>query len=402
MKVIVMSQTKTYISVKRFGQSLLSLSFNLGGILAGTLLVLYLDVFSTKPWALLLFPGILSVRGATGGLLSGHLSTALHIGTIRPSFTQNTRELTHLSYAVITLTVGGSLLMGLTASSLSLFLLGTSAIDFLTILAVSITTICLSLVFTAPLTFGISVVAFKKGLDPDVFVYPVISSITDIFVTLCYILVLNVFALPSIRVAIGLFDFVMLLVMGYFLLRYRMDEKFTKTVIEILITFVAVICIVNVTGLVFNKIGQFFSDKPEIFLVYPALIDTIGSVGSIVGSTATTKLALGMIDPSFSSIRQHFPEIGSAWGASLILFGSYATIASAIQGFIDPNTFWQFLVQLLMTNILAVTLVVIISFTVAIFAQKRGWNPDNFVIPIESSLADSITTISLFLTLMLI
>jgi len=36
---------------------------------------------------------------------------------------------------------------------------------------------------------------------------------------------------------------------------------------------------------------------------------------------------------------------------------------------------------------------------VAILTYRRGWDSDNFVIPIESSLADSITTISLLLAL---
>jgi len=47
--------------LKGLGQSVLSLSFNLGGILAGTLLALYVDVFSVTPWAFLVFPGILSI-----------------------------------------------------------------------------------------------------------------------------------------------------------------------------------------------------------------------------------------------------------------------------------------------------------------------------------------------------
>ena len=55
----------------------------------------------------------------------------------------------------------------------------------------------------------------------------------------------------------------------------------------------------------------------------PPLIATIGGVGSIIGSTATTKLALGLIKPSFSSIKKHINEIGGAWLASIILFIVY-------------------------------------------------------------------------------
>jgi len=44
----------------------------------------------------------------------------------------------------------------------------------------------------------------------------------------------------------------------------------------------------------------------------------------------------------------------------------------------------------------------VISFTVAILTYRRGWDPDNFVIPIESSLADTVTSVFLFIALVLL
>ena len=75
-----------------FGQSLLSLSFDLGGMLAGTALAIYLNVFSLFPWSFILYPGILSIRGAIGGIFCGRLSTGLHLGTIRDRLLGNTRH----------------------------------------------------------------------------------------------------------------------------------------------------------------------------------------------------------------------------------------------------------------------------------------------------------------------
>jgi cation transporter-like permease len=43
-----------------------------------------------------------------------------------------------------------------------------------------------------------------------------------------------------------------------------------------------------------------------------------------------------------------------------------------------------------------------VSFAVAILTFQKGLDPDNFVIPIESSLADTITTAGLFIMLSLI
>jgi cation transporter-like permease len=55
--------------------------------------------------------------------------------------------------------------------------------------------------------------------------------------------------------------------------------------------------------------------------------------------------------------------------------------------------------QLLATNFLAVSAMAIIAYAIAISTYRRGLDPDNFVIPIESALADSITTLSLFIAL---
>ena len=229
--VRMISRTKVGSLVKSFGQSILSLSFNLGGMLAGTLLVLYLDVFSITSWAFLVFPGILSVRGAIGGLFSGRLSTALHVGTVRASYTNNTRYFYLLLSTIITLTLECSIMMGVTASLFGVFFLGITASDSFAILAVLITTMGLSLAFISPITLGISVLAFKKGLDPDVIVYPVISTVADVLVTICYIVVLRgFFSVQWGRYLIGVFNLVFLLVVCYLVSRNYKEKEFLKKI----------------------------------------------------------------------------------------------------------------------------------------------------------------------------
>ena len=160
--------------------------------------------------------------------------------------------------------------------------------------------------------------------------------------------------------------------------------------------------IVNVTGSLLGRIKDVVGRRPEVYTVYPAMIDTVGGVGSIVGSTATTKLALGLIDSSFSSIKRHSCEIGGAWGASLIMFTLYSMLSFFALGGSSSTHPLKFTAQLLTANILAVFFIVFIAYALAIFTYKHGWDPDNFVIPIESSLADSITTLSLLIALTVI
>jgi len=386
------------------GQSILSLSFDFGGMLAGTLLAVYFDVFSLAPWTIALFPGILSIRGAIGGLFSGRLSTGLHLGTVRASYTKNTKNFYLLLRAVIVLSLVSGITIGLGASMFGLFLWKATVIDFTEVMAVTIATMALSILFIPPITIAVSVLSFRRGLDPDVIVYPIMSTVSDIIDTACYIFILNIFftLAPFGHYLIGLLDFIFLFIVLYVLVKNVREEKFVETIKEFFLTLVFVTFIVSITGSILVKVSEVIGNRPEIYLVYPALIDTVGDVGSIVGSTATTNLALGVIKPSFSSIKQQLTVLGGGWMASTIMFTLYFITASFMRRITSLNGLVKFAAQLLTTNVLAVSAMVIIAYAVAISTYRRGWDPDNFVIPIESSLADSITTLSLLIALTVI
>ncbi len=84
------------------------------------------------------------------------------------------------------------------------------------------------------------------------------------------------------------------------------------------------------------------------------------------------------------------------------MFTLYSIISSAASGTTALSGLLKFLAQLLTANILSVSAMVIVAYAVAISTYNRGLDPDNFVIPIESSLADSMMTISLLTALTVI
>jgi mgtE-like transporter len=386
--------------IRSFSQSALSLSFNLGGLLTGTFLVMYLNVFTQAPWVLSLLPGILSVRGAVGGLLTARLSTALRIGTIEANFRQNTRVFQHLFSAMITLTFISSIVIGLTGGLFNTLFLGLAIKDIVTILLVIVTTMGFSLFLLSPITLGVSIISYKQGLNPDITVYPVISTIADILVTLSYVSVLHIiFSSPLGTLLILIFDILFLLTTCYLIAKNYTEAQFVSTLKEFQLTLILVTVIVTITGLMFTRISKILNLSPKIFLVYPTMITTIGAVGAIVGSTATTKLALGLCPPSFTSIKYHLVEIGNAWAASLILYALLASIAFASSPSWLIDEYSKLLLQFFLTNLLAGLVIILISFTIAIYTRQRGWDPDNFVIPLVSSVADSVTTLSLLLVL---
>ncbi|MEJ2280364.1 MAG: magnesium transporter [Candidatus Bathyarchaeota archaeon] len=384
-----------------FFQSIFSLSFDTIGLLTGTLLILYLGVLKIEeaPWALFLFPGILSVRGAVGGLFSGHLGTGLHLGTVKATIRKNTQEFQTIIRVIITLAFISGLSVGTGTWLFGLFLWKASLIDFIYLLIVITATMALSVIFVSPLTILFSIFSFRRGLDPDVIVYPIASPVSDIINTGCYVLSLSLFFFfGSIgRYLILTLDLIFISFVIYIVIKNIKETKFIETIKEFLLTLMFVTIIVNITGSLLNRISG-----TDIYSVYPAIIATIGGVGSIIGSTATTKLALGLIKPSFSSLKEHLNEIFGAWFASILMFIIYAILSSFINEPKKIVKIFLFTSQLLMTNFFAVLIMIFIAYAIAIYTFRRGWNPDNFVIPIESSLADTVTTASILLALMII
>jgi len=389
--------------IKTFKQSFLALAFDLGGLLAGSILVAFSDVLSFAPWILIIYPSILSMRGVIGGFFSGRLSTALHLGTVRPSFLNNTRNFRILVYSTVILTLQSSLMMGALAYFINVSLRGTQMIDSLSIFSVILTTMGLSLFFVSPVTIGISILSFKHGLDPDIIVYPVMSTLGDILVTLCFVLSLKIlFSGFLSSLSAWLFDAAFILFVVFLLAKHRKIEGLSRTIREFSLTLVVVTLIVNLTGNLLGRIGELVGKRAEIYVLYPALIDTIGDVGSIVGSTTTTKLALGTVTSSYRSIRKSLPEISGTLISSTLWFLFFSFIALLLaHGVFAPNDLLALSAILLSLNALAGPIMAAVSYGVAVLTFKHGLDPDNFVIPCESSLSDSVTTACLLAVLFL-
>ena len=383
---------------------MLAFTFDLGGLIAGFLLAYQLGIFDRYPWAIAVYPAILSAKGVISGLLSGRLGTALHLGTVLPRFFNNTRSFYSLVHATVVMTLIVSVVMGSISLVFGSVFWGITFADFPNIIAVVLATMALGLTLMI-VTIKLAFVTFKRGLDPDIIVYPIMSTIADVFITFCYILILNVYALFAFggKSVIAVIIIVHLAVVLYLVAKDHEAKEFRRSLKESLFTMLFVSFIVNVTGTILKGISDVVKNRGrEIYTVYPALIDIIGDAGSVVGSTATTKLALGLLRPSLSSIRNHAKTILSAWAASIVMFIVMAVLSSTINGTLSLSNLSAFISILLIANVIAVVGVVLLSYGVSILTFQRGLDPDNFVIPIVSSFSDSLMSIALLIALVLV
>jgi mgtE-like transporter len=398
---IILQKLKHTLPANLLREALIPFSFNILGILAGFTFASYLNIFQLSTWIIAFYPSVLTGRGVINGVLSGRLGTALHLGTIKPQFVDNTERFRMLFRSIIAITLETSILLSLVSIIFGTLFWGITAIDYLNIFLIAIATMCIGVV-TSLITIEVAFFSFKKAWDPDVIVYPVMSTIADILVTLSFVFVLNLFFLFGLfgKIAVFLLGLTLVITTLAILPKCIRNREFIKTIKETLSTLLIISVIVNVTGTILKEISEVIGRRKEVYTVYPALIDTVGDVGSVVGSTATTKLVLGLIGPTFSSIRKHVPRILATWAASFIMFITYAFLSLLVQGSSLSHDFLSLIWILVITNIIAVFGIAVISFTIAIMTFRKGLDPDNFVIPIESSLADGITTAALLVALL--
>ena len=170
-------------------QTTLAYLFDIAGLIAGFLIAYQLNVFEHYRWALALYPALISMR-IINGLLSGRLSTALHLGTITPQFSKNTQSFYKLLHGIIALTLVTSLTVSVISVFFGYLFLGIRLSDFPALLSMTVSTLAIGLLFSF-VTVKVAFVSFKRGLDPDIIVYPVIATSASIFITICYVGVLE-------------------------------------------------------------------------------------------------------------------------------------------------------------------------------------------------------------------
>jgi len=382
--------------LKVFKEALTALLFDVLGLAAGGLAVAFSNLILLKPWSLMLYPMTLSVRGAVNGVFASRLGTNLHLGLIKPQLRKNTVYYHALASSSLTLSLILSLIIGLIVFVINKAVYNIEFNEAFFILSICIATQGLTVITVEPITALLGFFSFKKGVDPDIIVYPVSSTIADILVTGFYIfsltlgfklgffgkLILNLIALA--------YTFLTLLI----LLKFKEEASYSKVVKEAIFGILTAAAISAISGFSLSKVKNEIEMRKGFITVYPALIDTIGDSGAIFGSLLTTKLALGEIKPKLTSIKNNLNELKQIAAATLIMYMGYGVLASL------KSTFINFFVVTL-TFLIVFPLIMILSFFTAVATCYKGFDPDNFTVPIEMAVSDSLVTLVLALLIAL-
>ena len=373
---------------------MLGLSFNTISLFAGGLIAIFTPIFSESPWILALFPPILTIRGGIGGIFSGNLSTMLHLGLVKPHLRDNTDAYWNLVKSVLVITVIDTLILGTFSFVINLLNGSASLNQWLLFLCVPTVACMLAVLTSIPLTSFIAIETFNRGLDPDILVYPILASVNDIVVT-CYFVGVIFLVLWSGAYFSSLIVFflIILAAIGYLASIMRSEKFFQQTLREG--TFVVIISSLfgSINGVLLSNLGPSLVSRPGLMTLYPALTNSLGNVGSIIGSSMTTNIALGYAKSFIEELKTSGSfivqvEIPAAF--MHVVFGVISFLLSVEQG---ANLY--FLVGIALTcNFMSFWVISIFALWSAHVSFERGLNPDNIVIPAITSLSDTTATLA--------
>jgi mgtE-like transporter len=160
-------------------------------VFAGLVVEARLDRFLTFPALLVLIPPFLEAAGALGGILSSRLASKLHLGVIVPRGRPDAVAL--LDFSIIFLFAAVTFALTGISAHMASVIVGLASPGVLTIVGISMLAGLMATVSAVGVAYYSAVVTFRRGLDPDNFGIPLITSSMDFVGVIALIIALVTF-----------------------------------------------------------------------------------------------------------------------------------------------------------------------------------------------------------------
>ncbi|MBP3792319.1 MAG: magnesium transporter [Methanobrevibacter sp.] len=376
----------------------------IGDLCAGLILgkmTFFLEAF---PGLLVIIPGAIGMRGNIFGSFASRLSTSLHIGIISPKF-KFSEYLNYNIFSSFVLTLVLSLFLAIIAKVLCLILHqpSMSIIDFILI---SVIAGIISNLIMLPITMLVSFKSFEHGWDPDNITSPIIAAFGDLF-TLPAIIA-SVFILQAMNFSYLFKDAVLAIMLiavaVSFVYCYRLSDE-TNTILR-QSTPVLLLCSLlgGTAGAILNSAVETLLTNPSLLTLLPLFSGECGSLISILGARLSSGLHSGLVEPFRKPEGEAVHNFIICFILAIIVFpviGLLAEGSSFALGVLGVG-FDKILEISTLSGLILVAIMVIIVYYVSVTSYNNNMDPDNIVIPISTSITDSISSLTLISVSLLI
>lgn len=406
IKYIFTLPNRIYVYIKLFledtdavlKESLIALSICAVGDLCAGIILGNMEFFlKTYPGLMVIIPGAIGMRGNIFGSFGSRLSTHLHIGTLSPEF-KRSEILSENITASLILTMVLSILLAVIAKGVCIAF-GFKSISIYDFVLISFIAGLISTIIMLPITMFISLKSFEGGWDPDNITTPFIAAVGDFFTLPAIILSVIIVGFISIIPIVKMIVFVAVIFVTIAALIAGYTAKSDVRHIVRQSTPVLFICSLLGTfagGILNDSLTTLLKNQTLLTLV-PLFSGESGGLVSILGARLSSGLHSGLIDPVLRPKKHTVENFVAILTLSVVMYpviGFLAESSTIAFGNIGVGILESMSISFLAGMIL-ILLMLLVVFYISTISYRRGLDPDNIVIPLSTSLTDSISTLIL-------
>ena len=356
-------------------------------LFAGVILGSFQSALADLPGLLMLIPAAIAMRGATFGAFGARIGTAILTGQFEPTVRREGylgRQLEAVGILTLVTSLEAALVAGLFGA-----VIGGDMIAIWDLVVVSVLGGVLASLVLVVVTVRLARAAHRRGWNMDDVGAPAITATGDL-VAIPALLLASMLATRgavslSIAVVVALASLAAA-VYGWLHPRPEIRRLVRESVV--VLTFAAVVSVL--AGVVIEARVEIFLATPALLILFPAFIAMFGSLGGILSSRLTSKLHLGLIQPTPVPGRLAALDFSVTYLFAGFIFGVIALGTALAAGVLDVEA--PGLVSLmgicLLGGMMGTTLLAGVSYGAATATYRFGLDPDNHAIPIVTSVMD--------------
>jgi mgtE-like transporter len=378
------------------------LLMSLMSLVAGIVLGMMTGALESLPGLILLITPAIGMRGNIFGAMGSRLGTALHTGMFSTSLKPYS-ILSQNIYASMINSVLISFALGLMAWGVAL-LLKIESIGLVEFVLISMIGGIISSFFVLIITVGVAVTGYNRGWDIDNMSAPIITAAGDMVTLPALFLAVILIGGNSTGYHTILFILFGVLAAACLLLTIRSGFDIMRGIVYESVPMLLVAGVMStLAGLIINSRLEGFLMLPALLVMVPLFLEDNNALGGILTSRLSSMLHTGMFDPGMFPGKQIIPNFLLIYIYSLVVFplvGVSAYAASILMGIGSPGLGSMIFIST-SAGLIAVTIVNLVGYYVAITAHKLRLDPDNHSIPMMSSIVDASGAMCLVAVLML-
>ena len=368
-----------------------------GDLIAGIILGKMTFFLETFPGLLVVIPGAIGMRGNIFGSFASRLSTSLHIGLISPEF-EFSEDLNNNIFSSFVLTLVLSIFLGVVAKIFCILLNSPSmsVVDFVLICTIAG---LISNLIMLPITMFVSFKSFEHGWDPDNITSPIIAAFGDLFTLPAIIASTFILAFLDVN-AIVKYAVLVVIVIGVlisFVYCYRLSDE-TRTILK-QSTPILLLCsfLGGSAGGILNSSVETLLTNPSLLTLIPLFSGESGSLISILGARLSSGLHSGLVEPLSKPEGEALHNFAICYILAIIVFPFIGILAEGSSMIFESVGvgFDKIISISTLSGLILVTIMVISVYYISTVSYNRNLDPDNIVIPISTSVTDSISSLIL-------